>query len=292
MKDFLLKYFDKNIVDIVLNSKKYKRIYGNTNSPLSKKNNVDINLAIKLYTLYKLPIYKIAMLFGVSDITLRAYFIQNKINLKGHKVGKNSDNKYFSNINSCDKAYFLGLIFADGNIRSSNNKKNLSISLTESDAYILELFNRYANFNSNLFINHKEDIKPRKGLSIHSQKIYDDLIKLGVEENKSKKLMTIPKIRKNLIPHFIRGYFDGDGIAKSNGYIGFCGDYNMLSFIKEQLINECNVKDNKITFNKSNNIYYIQWSSKKDRNTIFNYLYKNKKDLYLKRKYEKIKLHL
>ena len=25
MKDFLLKYFDKNIVDIVLNSKKYKR---------------------------------------------------------------------------------------------------------------------------------------------------------------------------------------------------------------------------------------------------------------------------
>lgn len=292
MKDFLLKYFDKNIVDIVLNSKKYKRIYGNTNSPLSKKNNVDINLAIKLYTLYKLPIYKIAMLFGVSDVTLRAYFIQNKINLKGHKVGKNSDNKYFSNINSCDKAYFLGLIFADGSIRSFNNKKNLSITLTETDSYILELFNKYANLNSKLFISHKEDLKPRKGLSIHSSQIYNDLITLGVEENKSKKLMIIPKIRTKLIPHFIRGYFDGDGIAKSNGSIGFCGDYNMLSFIKEQLIEKCNVKDNKITFNKSNNIYYIQWSSKKDRKAIFNYLYKNKKDLYLKRKYEKIKLHL
>lgn len=92
--------------------------------------------------------------------------------------------------------------------------------------------------------------------------------------------------------NFLLKYFDGDGIAKSNGYIGFCGDYNMLSFIKEELIKECNVNNNKITFNKSNNIYYIQWSSKKDRNAIFNYLYKNKKDLYLKRKYKKIKLHL
>lgn len=40
------------------------------------------------------------------------------------------------------------------------------------------------------------------------------------------------------------------------------------------------------------NIVDIVLNSKKDRNTIFNYLYKNKKDLYLKRKYEKIKLHL
>lgn len=292
MKNFLLKYFDEKLIDIVLNSKKYTRIYGIVNSPLCKKDKIDIDIAIKLYIEYKLPIYKIAMLFGVSDVTLRTYFLNSHIELKGHKIGKNSDNKYFSNINSCDKAYFLGLIFADGSIKSSNNKKNLSITLTETDSYILELFNEYANLNSNLFVSHKEDLKPRKGLSIHSSQIYDDLINLGVEENKSKKLMTIPKIRKKLIPHFIRGYFDGDGIAKSNGYIGFCGDYNMLSFIKEELIKECNVNNNKITFNKSNNIYYIQWSSKKDRNAIFNYLYKNKKDLYLKRKYKKIKLHL
>lgn len=70
--------------------------------------------------------------------------------------------------------------------------------------------------------------------------------------------MNIPKIRKKLIPHFIRGFFDGDGIAKTNGYIGFCGDYNMLSFIKKELLKECNVNDNMITYNKSNHIYYIQ----------------------------------
>lgn len=289
MKDFLLKYFDEEVINLALNAKKYKRIFGITNSPKSKKDEVDINLAIKLYIEYKLPIYKIAMLFGVSDATLRTYFINNKVKLKGHKIGKNSDNKYFYNINTCDKAYYLGLIFADGSIMSKNKRKRLSIALTASDAYILELFNKYGNFKSNVFLTHKNDKKPRATIVINSSQVYDDLITWGVEENKSKKLMTIPKIRKNLIPHFIRGFFDGDGIAKTNGYIGFCGDYNMLSFIKKELLKECNVNDNMITYNKSNHIYYIQWSSKKDRHAIFNYLYKNKKDIYLKRKYMKIK---
>lgn len=90
----------------------------------------------------------------------------------------------------------------------------------------------------------------------------------------------------------IRGYFDGDGIAKSNGYIGFCGSYDIINEIKNELLKHCDVKNNKITFNKTNHIYYIQWASKKDRNNIFNYLYNNKQDLYLKRKYEKIKNNL
>lgn len=175
MKDFLLKYFDEEIINIVLNAKKYKRIFGITNSSKSKKDEVNIDLAIKLYIEYKLPIYKIAMLFGVSDTTLRTYFIKNKVKLKGHKIGKNSDNKYFSNINTCDKAYYLGLIFADGCIMNRNNKKRLSIALTESDAYILELFNQYGDFKSEVFLTHKNEKKPRASIVIYSSQIYDDL---------------------------------------------------------------------------------------------------------------------
>lgn len=296
MKDFLLNYFDEEIVDTTLKAKKYKRIFGVINSPVSKESEVDIDLAIKLYNKYKLPIYKIAMLYGVSDATMRTYFIKHNVNLKGHRVGKNSDNKYFSNINSCDKAYYLGLIFADGCIQSREHKgqKMFSIGLMEDDKYILETLNKYGNFNTDVTLSHTNDTnrKPLAVLRVHSSQVYDDLVKLGVEEHKSHKLMNIPKIRKQLIPHFIRGFFDGDGIAKSNGYIGLCGDYNMISFIKQHLIEECGVKDNMITFNKSNNIHYIQWGSKKDRQAIFDYLYKNKKDLYLKRKYEKIKQNL
>lgn len=38
----------------------------------------------------------------------------------------------------------------------------------------------------------------------------DSLSKLGVTTKKSLTL-TFPNLSKNLIPHFIRGYFDGDG---------------------------------------------------------------------------------
>lgn len=282
MKELLYSKFNKELVDSVLKSKKYRKI-------LSTPQKIDLKLCIDLYLNYKLPIYKIAMLYGISDGTLRSYFIKANVPLKGHRIGKNSFNNYFETINSADKAYFLGLIVADGNIYSGNNKKRLQISLTDEDKYILERFNNYAKFNTNLIVSHPEDTKPRQMLAVTSIKIYDDLVKYGIKENKSHKSTHIPNIPKYLIPHFIRGYFDGDGIAKKEGYIGFCGSYEIISEIKNELIKECNVKDNKITYNKSNHIYYIQWGSKEDIKSIFNYLYKNKQDLYLTRKYNKIK---
>ena len=144
-----------------------------------------------------------------------------------------------------------------------------------------------ANFNEKLIISHKKDLKPRYKLSISSSKIYDDLYALGVRERKSKVGTSIPNLKEKFIPHFIRGVFDGDGIAFSSGYIGFCGDYNLLNQIKEYLVNK-GMKNAKIWFNKSNNIYYMQWSAIADRRKFFEIIYKDKENLYLKRKYYKI----
>ena len=48
----------------------------------------------------------------------------------------NLDEEYFDNINSQNKAYILGFLYADG---SNNPKKHtVSISLQEEDRYILE----------------------------------------------------------------------------------------------------------------------------------------------------------
>lgn len=289
MIEYLQKYFDEDLINKVMSSNKYDR---NLNT-----NKIQLNIEVikTLYLKYELPLYKIAMLYGVCDVTIGRRLRKENCLMKGHKCGKNSNNNYFENIDSSDKAYFLGLIFADGNIRIDNrNNKGVSkifqISLTEEDNYILETFNQYANFNSSLIKHHNNDNKPRYGLCINSSKIYDDLNNLGVTARKSKEgIEFIPDLSDELIPHFIRGYFDGDGIAKKEGYIGFCGDIKVIQYIKTQLIAKCNVKDNAITYNKSNSIYYIQWASKKDVQSIFNYLYKDKSNLYLKRKYIKIK---
>ena len=47
-------------------------------------------------------------------------------------------------------------------------------------------------------------------LALNSDKLVSDIEKLGVVERKTLTL-TFPNLREDLIPHFIRGYFDGDG---------------------------------------------------------------------------------
>lgn len=289
MREFLLQHFDEDLVDQVLNAKKYKRLTGDLKTSKARAKELDLELCKTLYEEYSMPIYKIAMLNGVSDATIRNYFIEhNTTKLKGHRVGKNSFNNYFEKIDSPDKAYFLGLIVADGNIsRYRETNKKVSISLTEEDKYMLELLNDYGNFNVPIRISHANDTKPRYVLEIHSAKVYDDLFNLGIRERKSKDGMDMPNIPKEYMRHFIRGYFDGDGIAFKQGYIGFCGNINILSGIKDYLVS-IGFSDTKIWFNESNNIHYMQWSKKSERIKMMEVIYKDKEDLYLKRKYEKL----
>ena len=133
-----------------------------------------------------------------------------------------------------------------------------------------------------------EDLKSRFGLYIDSFKIYEDLYKLGVEENKSSKNIYFPKIPKKYYSHFIRGYFDGDGIAYSKGYIGFCGSYTLLKQIHSILLKE--------------SIYPIKYFSNVSILSPFfcdyivtsniNYVKKNKSNIFIwvKAKSEKIKI--
>ena len=55
---------------------------------------------------------------------------------------KNIDfnDNYFENIDTEEKAYFLGLIYSDGNVRERNGKYYLNIELKREDKYILEKF--------------------------------------------------------------------------------------------------------------------------------------------------------
>lgn len=285
INEILLKNFDKQTVNNVILSKKYSRLY------YGDVQNIDINLCKTLYESYKLPIYKIAMLYGIDDVTMRKKLISANTKMRGHYVGKNSENHYFQKIDSYDKAYFLGLLVADGNIINLSNKKKtkkrISIDLTFEDGYILELFNKYANLKTELLLCHRTDEKPRLRIAIYSKVMYDNLVELGLQDKKSKLGTIMPDIQENLIPHFIRGYFDGDGIAFSSGYVGFCGSKELLTSIRDYLVNN-GLSFKNVYYNKQNGIYYLQWSAINDRKKFVNIIYKDKNDLFLKRKYEKI----
>lgn len=142
---------------------------------------------------------------------------------KYHFINEN----YFENIDSVEKTYFLGLLWADGsNIRRDKNRKvgRISLQLKSDDRYIIErlCLNLYGNTTMI-----KERV-PYKGFSngitkhsyvcITSSKLSDDLLKLGMIPNKSQTL-EMPNIEwsEELFRGFLLGYNDGDGCISRSG---------------------------------------------------------------------------
>lgn len=123
------------------------------------------------------------------------------------------DETYFDKIDSEGKAYFLGLLYADG---CNGDNHSVCISLQEIDVEILNKFNTEINSNRPLNYIDNSKNKNRKNsfrLTINSVYMSLKLIELGCIPRKSLVLQfpTEEQVPPHLIRHFIRGYFDGDG---------------------------------------------------------------------------------
>lgn len=167
---------------------------------------------------------------------------------KNRKYSCNSD--FFESIDTEEKAYWLGFLFADGFITSpqnNNNVKRVGLSLKESDCNHLEKFNKA--ISSNAIIRHytvttgyKIDTKYCRVI-ITDNKMAEDLISHGCVEHKSNILNPPIGVPEYLIKHFIRGFMDGNGSISISKYkygfiykIRFTSTDNVLKWIMNHLI--------------------------------------------------------
>ena len=125
------------------------------------------------------------------------------------------DNNYFNKIDTEEKAYWLGFLYADGCVfKSKTGEKKLQ--LKSIDKEVVDNFTKLLNSTYPI----KISFNIRNGIKyyyyfvyITSHSLVDSLIKLGCGYKKTFKLK-FP--RSNVLPvalrsHFMRGYFDGDG---------------------------------------------------------------------------------
>lgn len=192
----------------------------------------------------------------------------------------------FDNIDNEFKAYYLGLIASDGCIFKEGNSWCISISLIQTDSYILKLFKDIVIPDRKLYINRNQKV-----ITIRSKKLGDRLIDLGIKPRKSiEPGLNIPNINSNLIRHFIRGYFDGDGhiclSRRSSAKMGFlCKFPDILKNIKKEIEN--NLPEFKITLYKDNyERWYLETSSQCGVLLLGAWLYKDA-NYYLIRKFNK-----
>lgn len=185
---------------------------------------------------------------------------------------------YFEKIDSEDKAYFLGLLMADGCVY----KNRILISLQEKDKYILEKFKTYIQYEGNLYKRNPrvKNHSIQYSLEFTSHKIAENLKSIGCVEKKSL-ILEFPIIDESLIPHFIRGIFDGDGhIMKEyrgkyiNGRAGFVGSVPFMKSLRDKLKNSgFDIKKDYYCNNDKN--IQIFFNSKNDILKLYQYLYTN-----------------
>src|ERR1035437_1132855 len=124
------------------------------------------------------------------------------------------DEHYFDNIDTKDKAYILGFLFADG--YNYECRGVISLSLAQRDKEILDKINEILHSNRPLqFIDmkkyHKEQTHQNQyRLNLSNRHTSMTLKKLGCSQCKSKTLLYPTFLTPEFTHHFIRGYFDGD----------------------------------------------------------------------------------
>lgn len=102
-------------------------------------------------------------------------------------------------------AYTLGYWFADGNIYNQPGG-GYFVSIGSKDLAHLELLRAAIGQGSFARITGSDVFK----LVICRKAMYEDLLRLGGSERKSLTL-TWPAVPAEHLPHFVRGYVDGDG---------------------------------------------------------------------------------
>ena len=193
---------------------------------------------------------------------------------------------FFSTIDTEEKAYWLGFISADGNV--SKTMKNMRINLNIKDKAHLEKFRESISGNQPI----KESIREKNHsvyIDMNSKKICSDLQKYGVTPNKSLTLnVHFDLIPQQLIHHFIRGYFDGDGSINlytrppyfyEEWELSFISTEKMLLFFQKQF----GISHKLYSCGKN---YRFGYRSKKDIESAIHYMYDDA-TIFLDRKYEK-----
>lgn len=172
---------------------------------------------IKQYASGKHTCISLAKQYGISNVAISGL-------LKRHGISVNNNQStlqrkyplnehYFDIIDTEAKAYFLGLLYADG--YNHETRGNIALTLQEKDTDILDTFSSELETTRPLQFIQRNNPKWKDcyRLAISSKWMSTKLKQCGCHQKKSFTLQfpNTKIVPEHLLKHFIRGYFDGDG---------------------------------------------------------------------------------
>lgn len=221
--------------------------------------------------------------------------IRGRINNMGLSKIRKFDKLYFERIDSREKAYWLGFIYADGyivhNLKTATYE--LGIEINSQDDYLLKrLAYNLGNVHN---VEYKHNYKTFNGynyetdscvLRIYSKQICESLIKLSVVPNKTNSNI-FPK-NSDYFFDFLRGFLDGDGciyVDKNNHImINFTNsNEEFLSYIKNEVNNLIGISGS--IYKENDKKYRLVYFRQDDIKILLDKIYEDITVSYLIRKY-------
>ena len=255
---------------------------------------------------------EIGKIMNTSGITISKHLQKMGVKIKDlHKSRQiySFNENYFKTIDDEHKAYWLGFIAADGCVLEPTyqiSKRTgkiirkeqgaLQIGLQEKDKAHLE------KFQKDIKDTHKINFsKKRKAydIKILSNIICMDLQQYNIVPRKSLVLEFPDNIREDLLRHFIRGYFDGDGsiafcknkkgvISIGSIQVSIIGTVMFLNTLNNILEDELQFKGKVVDLGNRHKpvTKTIFFSSIAHTKKFLDFIYKDS-TIYLDRKYER-----
>ena len=194
----------------------------------------------------------------------------------------------FEEINTEEDAYWLGFLYADGYISKGGM---VQVGLKHTDYEHLLKFADFCGYDRSKVIKKQKTNFPnsfRCRIAFSTQHLKSNFNKHGIINNKSLILKFPSWLDTSLEPHFIRGYFDGDGslsirenkIKKDSKVVSLLGTKEFLTELL--IITNLSTKLSKDKRHRGNT-YSLNFRGA-DGLILLDYMYKNS-NVHLERKY-------
>lgn len=210
---------------------------------------------------------------------------------------------FFDIIDTEEKAYWLGFLYADGYVHEKRHELKLRLAIKDEDFLIKFRNTLYPNKDKPLYYYKKDPNEKDKinscEVAINSKNISEKLKEHGCGQAKTFNLSFPKWLNDDLTHHFIRGVFDGDGsicltTLKSGEHkttFSIIGYKQFISELNYIIAKNCNLNENKIIDykGKDERIGTIAFSGCRQCIKIREYLY-NDAAIFMQRKYDKFML--
>jgi len=238
---------------------------------------------------------QISKILGIPTKTIIVYLDKYFINRS--KLNRYDIDSSFFTKNTEATYYVAGFIAADGTLSSMEKRYSIEIALKAKDINQLEKIKTLVKSTAPIT---KYNIKLENNLHgvcrfvMNSKKMYNDLLRFNIVPSKTLTYK-FPILDNNLVQHFMRGYFDGDGSWSKNANLDrisfrLLGTKDFLEeYLKILQNNVSGIIDNKVIY-KSNhsNVFCLDFGGNPISGRIADFLYKDA-TIFLDRKYDRIK---